>query len=102
MARDLYTYAYEKYGIQAFGNIAKSEQKHMDAIKVLLDRYNITPPSDYAKDNELYNTLKVKIDKSEKEAIEVGINIEIVDIDNIKEDIKATDNDDIKVIYTTI
>jgi hypothetical protein len=74
----------------------------MDAIKVLLDRYNITAPTDYAKDNELYKILKAKIDKSEKDAIEVGINVEIVDIDNIKEDIKATDNEDIKVIYTTI
>ena len=102
MARDLYTYAYKKYGIQTFANIAKAEQKHMDAVKVLLDRYNITAPSDYAADNELYNTLKTNIDKSEKTAIEAWITIEIKDINDIAKDIKATDNDDIKTIFLRI
>jgi len=102
MARDIYNYAYEKYGIQTFANIAKSEQKHMDTIKVLLDRYNIEAPSDYAKDNDLYVTLKNKVDQSEKDAIEVGIMIEMVDIDNIANDIRNTDNDDFKVIFTNI
>jgi len=99
MARDLYNYAASKYSnINTFANITKSEQKHMDAIKALLDRYNIQAPSDYAKDNDLYNTLKAQIDKWEKEAIEVGITVEMVDIDNIAKDIKSTDNDDIKTI----
>ncbi len=102
MARDLYAYAYEKYSVQTFGNITNAEQQHMDAIKVLLDRYNIEAPSDYAADNELYNTLKDKIDLSEKDAIEVGIMVEKVDIDNILADIKNTDNDDLKVIFTNI
>jgi len=102
MARDLYAYAYEKYSVQTFGNITHAEQQHMDAIKVLLDRYNIEAPSDYAADNELYNTLKDKIDLSEKDAIEVGIMVEKVDIDNILADIKNTDNDDLKVIFTNI
>jgi hypothetical protein len=102
MAHDLYTYAYKKYGVNTFLNISKSEQKHMDILKVLLDRYNIAAPSDYAKDNELYKTLKAKIDLSEKDAIEVGIMVEKVDIDNIAEEIKTTDNDDFKVILTNI
>ena len=102
MARDLYTYAYEKYWIQTFSNISKAEQKHMDAVKALLDRYNISAPTDYAKDNELYNTLKANIDKSKKDAIEVGITVEMVDIDNMIKDIKVTDNDDIKTILTRI
>jgi len=103
MARDLYTYASEKYpNVNTFGNISKSEQKHMDTIKVLLDRYSVWAPSDYAKDNELYNTLKAKIDLSEKDAIEVGIMIEKVDIDNIVSDVKSTDNDDFKVIFSNI
>ena len=103
MARDLYAYAAEKYpNINTFSNITSSEQKHMDAIKVLLDRYDIEAPSDYAKDNDLFVTLKNKIDQSEKDAIEVGITVEMVDIDNIAADIKATDNDDLKIILTNI
>ena len=103
MARDLYAYASEKYpNVNTFGNITKSEQKHMDTLQVLLDRYNIDAPSDYAKDNDLYVTLKNKIDISEKDAIEVWIMVETVDIDNITADIKATDNDDFKVILVNI
>jgi hypothetical protein len=103
MARDLYTYAAEKYpNIQTFANIAKSEQKHMDTIQVLLDRYNIEAPSDYAKDNDLYTQLKAKIDLSEKDAIEVGITVEMVDIEDIDQDIASTDNDDIKILLTRI
>jgi len=103
MARDLYAYAAEKYpNVNTFANITKSEQEHMDALKVLLDRYGIEAPSDYAKDNDLFVTLKNKIDQSEKDAIEVGITVEMVDIDNIAEDIKNTDNDDFKVILTNI
>ncbi len=102
MARDLYAYAYKKYWVNTFSNITKSEQKHMNAIKTLLDRYDISAPSDYASDNDLYNTLKAKIDESEKDAIEVGIMVEKVDIDSIVADIKATDNDDIKIILTNI
>jgi hypothetical protein len=103
MARDLYAYAASKYpNVNTFANITKSEQQHMDAIKTLLDRYNISAPSDYAKDNDLYTQLKATIDKSEKDAIEVGITVEMVDIDNIAEDIKNTDNDDIKIVLTNI
>ena len=103
MARDLYAYAAEKYpNVNTFGNITKSEQKHMDTLQVLLDRYDVDAPSDYAKDNDLYVTLKNKIDLSEKDAIEVGLMIEMVDIDNIADDIRNTDNDDFKVILTNI
>jgi len=103
MARDLYAYAAEKYpNVNTFSNITKSEQEHMDALKVLLDRYDIDAPSDYAKDNDLYVTLKNKIDLSEKDAIEVWLMVEMVDIDNIAEDIRNTDNDDFKVVLTNI
>ena len=102
MARDLYTYAYEKYGLLTFKNIAGSEQEHMDAIQTLLDRYNIAPPSDYAKDNDLYVQLKSQIGEGLRQAIEVGITVEMVDIEDIVDDIKSTDNDDIKIVLTRI
>jgi len=102
MARDLYLYAFDKYGLDVFANIAKSEQAHMDALKALLDRYGVEPPADYAKDNELYTELKAQIDQGLKEALEVGIKVEIVDIQDIINAIKATDNDDIKVVLVRI
>jgi len=105
LARDIYTYAYEKYGVQTFANIAKSEQQHMDAVKALLDRYGIAAPSDYAKDNELYDTLKAKVDEGLEQALNVGVLIEEVDIKDIAELAKqAAENNaqDLLAVYTNI
>jgi hypothetical protein len=105
MARDVYLYAYEKYGTLVFKNIANSEQKHMDAIKVLLDRYDITPPSDYAKDTKLAQQLKAKVDEGLEQALNVGVTIEEVDIKDIAELVKqAYENQakDLVSVYTNI
>ena len=88
MARDLYQYAYEKYGLAVFANIARSEQQHMNAVGALLAKYGVTPPSDYAKDNQLYQTLKAKIDEGLEQALNVGVTVEEVDIDDIAKQVK--------------
>jgi hypothetical protein len=46
MARDLYIRFNEVYGttVRVFGNISLSEQKHMDAVKGLLDAYGLPDP----------------------------------------------------------
>ena len=36
---------YKMWGLTIFSNIASSEQKHMDAIKTLLDRYGLDDPA---------------------------------------------------------
>ena len=105
MAHDVYLYAYEKYGTPVFKNIAKSEQRHMDTIKVLLDRYGITPPTDYAKDTELAEQLKAKVDEGLEQALNVGVTIEEVDIKDIPELTKqAYDGNakDLVAVYTNI
>ena len=38
LARDVYIYLFDMYGSRIFDNISVSEQKHMDAIKTLLDK----------------------------------------------------------------
>ena len=102
MANELYTSFYEKYWIETFKKIAESESKHMEAVKVLLDRYDIDIPSNYDHIQDLYDTLKEEWSKSEFDALEVWVKIEFVDIDDIITAIKSTDNDDIKVIFTNI
>jgi len=105
MARDVYLYAYEKYGTPVFKNIANSEQQHMNAIKALLDRYGITPPTDYAKDTELAAQLKAKIDEGLEQALNVGVTVEEVDIKDIAELAKqAAENNaqDLLAVYTNI
>ena len=44
LARDVYITLGEKWGIRIFTNIANSEQTHTDAVKVLLDRYDLEDP----------------------------------------------------------
>lgn len=102
MANELYTSFYKMYGIETFKKIADSEAKHMEAVKVLLDRYKIAVPTDYNHIKDLYNQLKTDWSKSAFDALEVWVKIEFVDIDDIVKAIKSTDNDDIKVILTNI
>ena len=102
MANELYMSFYEMYGIDTFKNIAESEAKHMEAVKALLDRYDIETPTSYAHIQDLYDTLKEAGSKSAFDALEVWVKIEFVDIDDIITAIKATDNEDIKVVLTNI
>ena len=39
LAHDVYAYFYGLYGTQNFQNISQSEETHMAAVKVLIDRY---------------------------------------------------------------
>jgi len=102
MANELYMSFYEKYWIQTFKNIAEAEAKHMEAVKALLDRYEIEVPTNYDHIKDLYEQLKQDGSKSAFDALEVWVKIEFVDIDDIVKAIKATDNDDIKIVFTNI
>ena len=44
LARDVYLTLFDTWGLSIFNNIAVSEQRHMDAIKNLLDKYGIEDP----------------------------------------------------------
>jgi hypothetical protein len=58
VARDTYNYLYELYGEDVFKRIADSEQKHMDAVKVLLDRYELDIPTTYGDLQSTFDELK--------------------------------------------
>lgn len=102
VAKDLYNYFYSLYGVQTFQNIANSEAEHMDAVKVLLDRYNLSVPTTYWELQDEYEALKFEWEKWLKEALEVWLKIEMLDINDIVDTIKTTDNDDLKIIFTNI
>lgn len=102
MANELYLSFYEEYGVETFKNIAESEAKHMEAVKALLDRYELPTPTNYDHIQDLYDDLKAKWALSLKDALEVWVNIEIVDIDDIITAIKASDNDDIRTVLVNI
>ena len=93
MARDLYLEFADEYGARQFTNIARSEQKHMDAVRVLLDRYGIADPTegdaigdfDNARIQALYDDLHTKGMESLAKAAKVGITVEKVDIADIND-----------------
>jgi hypothetical protein len=103
VARDAYNYLATLYPEESvFVKIADSEQKHMDSVKVLLDRYNLDAPTSYGELQSTVDALKAQGEKSLKDALEVGLQIEVLDIEDIDDAILNTDNDDFKVVFTNI
>jgi len=111
LARDVYVYLYDLYPLPIFKNIPKSEQRHMDAVKVLLDKYKLEDP--VAEDvpgtfknqdlQELYNQLIEAGKVSRVEALKVGALIEETDILDLQEQIDdKIDNKDITQVYTSL
>ncbi|MHA1611000.1 MAG: DUF2202 domain-containing protein, partial [Promethearchaeota archaeon] len=42
LARDVYLFLYDEWGIAIFNGIAQSEQGHVDSVGTLLVRYSLT------------------------------------------------------------
>ena len=102
LAHDMYMYFYELYGVNTFQNIANSELEHMTAVKALLDRYELDIPTDYGELSDEFDALKAEWEESLQKALEVWIKIEMLDIEDIAETIRTTDNDDFKIMFTNI
>jgi hypothetical protein len=110
VARDVYLYLNETWNVRTFKNIAASEQTHMDAIKVLLDRYTIPDPAAGKGRGEftnpdlqkLYDNLVRQGSSSKVEALQVGVIIEETDIDDLTEGIATTRHNDIRTVYSNL
>lgn len=110
LARDTYTYFYEKYGQNVFGNIDDSEEKHKSAVLPLLEQFWIEDP---IKDDtpwiftseeitQLYNDLTTAWDVSMIEALKIWMTIEDLDIMDLNELLSMTKNPDIIRVYTNL
>ena len=107
VARDVYLAMDEVWQQLPFENIARSEQKHMDAVKVAMDRYSLADPSDPNAGGvfndpdlqKLYDELVDRGDNSFLEALHVGALIEEVDIEDLENAILATNNLDLQTMY---
>jgi hypothetical protein len=102
LAQDTYGYLAELYDERVFSNISRSETQHLKSIGALLDRYGIDQTEGYGPYTDLYNQLTAKGELSLQDALEVGITIEITDIDDLDEMIALTDNEDIKMVYENL
>ena len=109
-ARDVYETLYTKWGLNIFTNIAQSEQTHTEAVRDLLEKYNIADPVTddtigVFKSEEmqsLYDSLVAKGNISEVEALTVGAIIEDLDIKDLEELMLETDNQDITMVYENL
>ncbi len=111
LARDVYLYLYEIYPLRPFLNISKSEQAHMDAIKYLIDTFDLEDPvganpEGVFQNQELqllYNELIEKGSKSNVEALKVGALIEEVDIIDLQTELDAhAENAEVVRVYTNL
>jgi len=110
LARDVYLTLGKSYKQKMFVNIPESEQRHMDAVKAMLDKYEIADPvteneigaftnADFKK---LFEDLVARGQTSFKDAMLVGKEIEEMDIKDLIERIEQTDNPDIKAVYENL
>jgi len=92
VARDVYIYLSEKWGARVFSNISKAEQRHMNSIERVVKGYNLEVPTTLNEEGifvdeklqSMYDELITKGVKSLKDAYEVGVAIEVADIDDLE------------------
>jgi hypothetical protein len=93
LARDVYLTLYERYPEALFFNIGKSEQRHMDAMEKLIVNYGLEDPAvddtvgvfSNETFTKLYTELVGAGTASYCAALQAGIDIENLDIDDIEE-----------------
>ncbi len=107
LAYDVYTELFDQYGQKIFTNIASSELKHTDAIKVLLDRYGledpvgINGPGEFTNEDlqALYDDLIESGSQSLTDALLVGLAIEEIDILDLEEAMAKTELPAVLLVY---
>ncbi|HML82921.1 MAG TPA: DUF2202 domain-containing protein, partial [Thiomonas arsenitoxydans] len=105
-----YQLLYTQWGQKVFSNIAASEQQHMDAVALLLTRYNLPDPAAATATGvfqdphvqELFNALMAQGQTSLIAALTVGATIEDLDIQDLQTRIAATDNADIALVFNEL
>ena len=110
VARDVYNVLYETFGIPAFANIARAEQRHMDAVIALLNKYELINPVAgldagvfINQDLQtLYNNLVALGQVDEENALLVGATIEDVDIFDLLHELEVVDNEDITMVFENL
>jgi hypothetical protein len=110
LARDVYLTLHKSWKIKILKNIANSEQRHMNALKLLLQKYDIPipVPTDevgFFSNNQLqklYHELVSQGEMAAADAVQVGATIEDLDIFDLKEYYSQADNSDIRTVYQNL
>ena len=109
LARDVYITLFGMYDNKVFDNISKAEQQHMDAILILLEKFDIEDPSlanvgEFSNEilQGLYNDLIEQGSDSEIATLIVGATIEDLDIYDLDEFKAETTDPDIIKVYNSL
>jgi hypothetical protein len=107
LAHDVYVTLGKSWDLRPFQNIPWAESQHMNAVKVLLDRYDIDDPvTDMTvgvfqnrEIQTLYDKLVSQGEKSIEEAIKVGALIEELDIADLQRLTDEAESEDLRAVY---
>jgi hypothetical protein len=109
MARDVYDSMFNKWKVNPFGNIRKSEQVHMNRMEQLINTYQLQDPVKANGDRpgiftdalmkQYYQELIVLGSKTFTDALRAGGKIEELDIHDLDQRINETRQQDIIVAY---
>ena len=108
LARDVYLTLGKKWDANVFQNIPQAEQRHMDAVAALLERYELDDPVTddtvgvfpSEEFSLLYEKLVADGSRSLADALTVGATIEDLDIFDLNEALAGDiDNQDIRQVY---
>ncbi len=118
LARDVYRTLFEQWGLAIFNNIAWSEQRHMDAVGALIDKYDelydaledpvVDDPVGAFSDPlgaglaGLYEALVDQGGESMIDALLVGAAIEDLDIGDLIDALNVVDNEDIQIVFENL
>jgi hypothetical protein len=110
VARDVYLRLYDRWGLPPFANISGSEQVHMDGMLALLEHYGLPDPAEGMDVGQfrnpamqaLYDRLTQQGLKSERDAVQVGLLIEELDIADLRAATSRTDKPEILAVYANL
>lgn len=112
LAHDVYVHLDRTWGTASptFDNIAASESTHTEAVRQLLERYDLPDPAAGRAEGDfedpelqaLHARLTLAGAASLVDALKVGVEIEELDIRDIQTAIDTIDNEDITLVYENL
>lgn len=110
LAHDLYVALGDEWGSQQFANVSRAETQHVDAVRALLDRYDVDDPTEGVAAGEftdpdlqaLYDDLLAAGLTSLAAAADAGITVEQTDIADLTEALETTDAPDVEQVLTDL
>ena len=110
LAHDLYVALGETYDARQFDNVARAETQHLDAVRALLERYDVDDPTTGAAAGEftdqdlqvLYDDLLDSGLTSLAAAADAGITVEQTDIADLTDALATTDAPVVEQVLTDL